>query len=191
MANTHYFEFEVTLLEVGPQLWRRFLLRPNFSFEELHGAIQMACGWGFSHLYEFRDEEEDESIAGHEAVAEPAVPNAAKVPIKSFFKQPGQACLYIYDYGDNWRHQVKLLQQVTLPKRFVQHLTGGEGMFPPEDCGGTMGYEDCMAACHLTPAQIQKLDPGEREDILGRKEWLGEWRPEGFDFKKAQKAFDR
>lgn len=30
--NCHYFELEVTLLNVGPRLWRRFLLRHTFSF---------------------------------------------------------------------------------------------------------------------------------------------------------------
>ena len=48
-----------------------------------------------------------------------------------------------------------------------------------------------MAACHLTPAQIKKLDPERREDIVGSKEWLGEWRPEGLDFKKVQEDFER
>lgn len=185
----HYLEFEVTLLDVGPRLWRRFLLRHTLSFEELHDAIQMACGWGFCHLYEFRDEEG--SLAGHEAIDEPTVPNAAKVPIKSFFTQPGQECLYIYDYGDNWQHRVKLLQKVALPKRFVQQLTGGEGMFPPEDCGGVPGYEACVAACHMTPAQIKRLSFDMRAELRSRKEWLGAWRPEGFDFRKVQEGFAR
>jgi hypothetical protein len=41
----------------------------------------------------------------------------------------------------------------------------------------------------LTPAQIKKLDPAEREDVLTRKEWRGKWRPEGFNFTKAQEDF--
>ena len=191
MTKTNYLEFEVTLLNVGPRLWRRFLLRPNFSFEELHGAIQMACGWGFCHLYEFRDED-DECIAGAEQIEdEGKVPPASSVTLKSYFKQAGQECMYIYDFGDYWEHRVKLVQKVALPERFVQRLTGGEGMFPPEDCGSTPGYEDCVMACRLTPAQISELDPDEREDILARKEWMGDWRPDGFDLEAAKMNFER
>ena len=151
----------------------------------------MACGWGFAHLYEFRDAD-GESIAGHETLKEESnIPTAASIKLKSFFKQPGQECLYVYDFGDNWEHWVKFVGKVSLPERFVQRLVGGEGMFPPDDCGGIMGYEDCVKACRLTPAQIKKLDPDEREDLLARKDWMGQWRPEGFDFKKVQEDFAR
>lgn len=53
------------------------------------------------------------------------------------------------------------------------------------------GYEECVAACRLTPAQIKKLDSSERQEIRPRKEWLGEGRPEGFDFKKVRADFER
>lgn len=191
MAKTYYFEFEVTLLEVGPRLWRRFFLRHTFSFEELHGAIQMACGWGFSHLYEFRDGGGETVAASEQFAAEENLPTAASVTLKSYFKQPGQECLYIYDFGDNWRHRVKLVQKMALAERFVQRLEAGEGMFPPEDCGGVPGYEDCVRACRLTPAQIKKLAPEERKEILTAKEWLGEWQPEGFDLAAATRNFER
>ena len=189
--NTSYFEFEVTLLEVEPRLWRSFLLRDTGSFEELHGAIQRACGWGGVHLYEFRELAGD-SIASSEQLAEAAdTSEAASVPLQSYFKQSGQECQYLYDFGDNWRLWVKLIRKVALPDRFVQRLTGGEGVFPPEDCGGVSGYEGCVKACRLTNSEIKKLGPHERQEILARKEWLGGWRPVGLDFKKVQAGFRR
>jgi hypothetical protein len=191
MANTNYFEFEVTLLEVEPRLWRRFLLRHTFSFEELHGAIQMACGWQFSHLYEFIDDDGQCIARASPADDEPNVPSADKVALKTYFTTAGRQCLYIYDFGDYWQHQVKFLEKVSLPDRFVQRLTGGAGMFPPEDCGGVPGYEDCVKACRLKPAEIKKLDPSERKEILSTMEWLDEWRPDGFDLKKMKAGFER
>jgi len=121
--NTHYLEFEVTLLDIEPRLWRRFLLRHRFSFLELHGARQIACG--FCHLYEFVGDD-CERIAraplAHDAF-DAAVPSADAVPLNVYFTSPGRQCLYIYDFGDYWQHRVKFPQKVTLQERFAQRLT--------------------------------------------------------------------
>ena len=35
-----YYEFEVSLQELQPRIWRRFLLRTTATFAQLHQAIQ-------------------------------------------------------------------------------------------------------------------------------------------------------
>lgn len=59
-----HFRFHVKLLHITPTLWRRFLIKPNATFEDLHLAIQDACAWGNCHLYAFRTPDNRESIAG-------------------------------------------------------------------------------------------------------------------------------
>jgi hypothetical protein len=49
-----YYEFEVSLQGVKPKTWRRFQLRTDASFLDLHYAIQLACGWENAHLFAFR-----------------------------------------------------------------------------------------------------------------------------------------
>ena len=34
-----YFEFEISLLDIQPRIWRRFRLTADSSFETLHNAI--------------------------------------------------------------------------------------------------------------------------------------------------------
>lgn len=187
--NYHYLEFEVTLLEVPSHLWRRFLLRHTFSFEELHFAIQMACGWQEYHLFEFRHE--DRVLASDMHDEEPDGPLANEVPLKRYFNRPGKECLYLYDFGDGWRHRVRLVQNVAVPNRFVQCLTAGEGMFPPEDCGGAPGYEECVRACMMTSAEIEQLDEVEQDEVRTLRQWLDDWRPEGFDLEKVKSPFRR
>src|SRR5205814_9716431 len=41
----NYFEIDVTLCGAERRIWRRFLLSDDASFENLHEAIQVACGW--------------------------------------------------------------------------------------------------------------------------------------------------
>lgn len=192
--NFHYLEFEVELMDVPHRPWRRFELRHTFSFEELHGAIQMAGGWQCCHLYEFHDGE-GRSIASvawiEDLAAEKSAPPADDVPLRGYFKQPGQEVYYIYDFGDHWRHRVRFVGETTNPRRWVQRLTGGEGVFPPEDCGGPPGFEQCVRACMLTEAEEERLDPIEREEMISIREWLGDWRPEGFDLAAAKRAFLR
>jgi len=48
-----YFEFEVTLEEITPAIWRRFQLSADSTFGDLHRAIQHSFGWENSHLWEF------------------------------------------------------------------------------------------------------------------------------------------
>jgi len=43
----------------------------------------------------------------------------------------------------------------------------------------------------LTQTEIKKLDPAERDEILALKKWMGDWRPNGFDLKKATQKFER
>jgi hypothetical protein len=40
-----YFDFEVSLCEVTPRIWRRFLLHSTATFSDSDVAIQEACGW--------------------------------------------------------------------------------------------------------------------------------------------------
>ena len=49
-----YFDFTVSLQDVLPRPWRRFLITRSVTFAALHSAIQDACGWANSHLYQFR-----------------------------------------------------------------------------------------------------------------------------------------
>jgi hypothetical protein len=104
----------------------------------------------------------------------------------TYFSEPGQRCLYVYDFGDNWEHELTLIEVASRSKHdpFVRRLTGGERAFPPEDCGGISGYEECLA---IRNGQTAGLAPRQLQE---KKEWLGDWQPESFDFNVARGAFD-
>lgn len=52
---SEYFEFEVSLKDVKPKIWRRFLIPTTATFLHLHEAIQYSCGWNNCHLYSFSE----------------------------------------------------------------------------------------------------------------------------------------
>lgn len=46
-------QLKISLDEIKPEIWRRFLVYDNISFEELHEVIQRIMGWENYHLWEF------------------------------------------------------------------------------------------------------------------------------------------
>lgn len=188
-----YFDFEVSLLAVEPRIWRRFLLRGKATFQDLHGAIQDSCGWEDYHLFEFLENNRNRtSIAGRDIPDDDLLPfeekaAAAKgVRLSTYFKRKGQKCIYVYDFGDNWEHLLELKQLAELPERFSRKLVDLARSFPPEDCGGVWGYHHCLAALGLVEAE-----DSHEADLEERREWLGDWDPEGFDLQAAKEEFDR
>lgn len=190
-----YFDFEVSLVGIKPRIWRRFLLMENASCANLHEAIQAAFGWENDHLYEFRREGRRGGRlcrADYEdQYDEDAAPVAKKVKVGDVFALPGDTCLYIYDFGDDWQHEVVLKGIVELPEKFSCRLLDGQRNGPPEDCGGIWGYEDCCQALAHTKEELAKLDQHAREEVESRLEWLGDWRPEDFNLAVRKKRFDR
>ncbi len=177
-AVSRYYDLTVTLDDVSPPVWRRFLLAADATFADLHRAIQDACGWQNYHLFEFP------SAAGGRIAGLPdqdwddqAVPDASTVALSSALDEQG-VCRYVYDFGDHWQHTVRCEGVVESDQRFHRRLLDGARAFPPEDCGGVPGYE----------RSVEVARGG--EDCHGLREWLGGWDPERFDLEAARWAFD-
>jgi len=186
-----YFEFEVSLCHVKPKIWRRFLLPADSTFQDLHMAIQDAGGWSNYHLFAFHHpESSDVLIAGIPSdedldVYGKRTPDARRIKLSSFFgKGKETSCMYEYDFGDGWEHDVSLSREVSLPESFKRRLLGGERAFPHEDCGGYGGYQRCVEVVRTG----QDPDGDDPEEFM---EWLGGWEPDFFDLEATKAAFDR
>jgi len=182
-AHTHrgHLEIEVHLVGLSTRIWRRFLLGADANFSALHQAIQDAFGWQNTHLWEFR--------SGREALAGPAgdadwgqpVPRAEEVQVVEHLKAPSDTCHYLYDFGDGWLHEVRVTRRVEEGPPAFRELLGGERACPPEDCGGTPGYERL--------AEFVRTGSDPWDDSQGLLEWLGGWSPDDFDLSVAKLRF--
>src|SRR5690554_4048471 len=184
-----YYELDVSLARIEPRIWRRFLLRADLSFADLHRVIQEGFGWENKHLWEFlRLNVRGESVAGPSnkgGDGRPS-PDASKVTFESYFGGDAgkRECDYIYDFGDDWMHKITFVRSHASAEDFERQLLAGERAAPPEDCGGPPGYAR-MVQFAETGEDVYGEDPEELRD------WLGEWRPEGFDLEKVKAGFDR
>ncbi len=179
-------DVRLAFAEIAP--WRRIAVSDQATLEQLAWAIIEVCGWHGSHLWKFQatgDGVPMEAIAGipdPEGWNAPAA-DAAQVPMVSHLSAAGDAAAFLYDFGDGWLHDLKVVgrREVALPTSRL--LLDGALAFPPEDSGGIDGYERCLA--------LRRTGEDPRgEDTDGLREWLGEWQPDTFDLGLAQVCFD-
>jgi hypothetical protein len=142
------YQFRVTLLGIEPAIWRRIQVSENYTFWDLHVAIQDAMGWLDYHLHAFqiknphRRESIEIGIPDTDTGIGRDVLAGWEVPIADYFDKPGDAVAYDYDFGDSWQHEV-LLEGILLKEPSVKYpvCMAGENACPPEDCGGIPGFE--------------------------------------------------
>lgn len=165
--------FRIQLANINkPPVWRELTVPAQFSFHRFHKIIQAAFGWADYHLYDFSEKgyDSDWSIGIPSGEDFKEVRDSQKVKLSQVFKTKGQKLIYLYDFGDDWNHEITL-REIRDEKATKAALTGGKGMCPPEDCGGPFGYADLKA--------IMK-DP-KHEEYASMREWLGVGEDEAFD----------
>ena len=183
MNTTHeYYCLRASLLDVKPPIWRQLLIRESATFMDLHEALQESCGWENRHLFAFHESLRGPVIAGiPDDEFSPPTPDAGEETLTGYFRSDGATtCYYLYDFGDDWWHEVKLEKVIHRNQAFKRELLDGARSFPPEDCGGTPGYEDCLAVLSGRAAN------GDTELAA----WLGDWSPERFDLGEVKAQFD-
>ncbi|MCK8817619.1 plasmid pRiA4b ORF-3 family protein [Natroniella sulfidigena] len=178
------YRFKVSLKGIEPLIWRRIEVPENYTFWNLHVAIQDAMGWLDYHLHEFRI---TDPATGEEAgIGFPDLEfnNNLKVSweerIEDYFNNENNSATYIYDFGDYWEHELEL-EEINPAERDQEYplCLAGERACPPEDCGGVGGYYRLL--------EILKNPKDEEYEVI--LDWLGEkYSPDDFD--SAQVEFD-
>ena len=178
------YQFKITLKDYKPNIWRRIQVPENYNFWELHNAIQDAMGWQNGHLHQFDIIDPKTGIVakigskGDEYYGLGHIIRGKRANIADYFLSPKDKALYEYDFGDGWQHDV-VLQRILPEKAGTQYprCVAGKMACPPEDCGGTWGYE-----------RLQEiLKNPQHEEYAERLEWFGgSFDPLKFDPKSVE-----
>lgn len=157
----------VVLAHSKPVIWRLIVIPEAFTLEQLHRVVQMAFSWLDYHLYAFQ-------IGGRRferPEAEAEGENAGEITLSSLQLRKGARFTYLYDFGDDWEHEITVEEVAPLPEpdgfEWFPRILGGERAGPPEDVGGMIGYMGFVEALR---------DPKHPEHADRR-----EWAPPGFD----------
>lgn len=149
-------DISVSLNDVLPRPWRRFRIRRQASFAELHEAIMDATGWNDTHLWVFHLDHfgEEKPIAAPTGLdgellklGDALVPDAQHVRLaRHLGADRATECRYAYDFGDGWECRILVHDQVTHTSRGRRELVAAEHAWPPDDCGGPPGYAALLDA---------------------------------------------
>lgn len=134
-----------------PKIWRRIHLPSHANFANLHDMIQDSMGWVETHLHNFQMKhpvsgKDIELVPQYETKGENDSVNENNALISEYFTPQNRTAVYTYDFGDNWDHTVKLEEIIECRGKDIEILAcvAGEGLGPPEDCGGAHGYRELM-----------------------------------------------
>jgi hypothetical protein len=180
--ESNALQIRVTLPEIEPAVWRQLVVPWTWHLGQLHLAIQAAFNWWNCHLHEFNigglrygDVEIDEG----DFLDGPRLFDEREVRLLDFDRGEVVPFIYLYDFGDCWRHTVEIEQLLVLdvaPK--VGACVAGARARPPEDVGGFDGYERFLAI-------MADRDDPEHADM---KQWCGgHFDPDWFDLARTDR----
>ena len=149
---------EVHILDIEPKISRTLELPMTLNLAQLHEVLQAAFGWTDNHLHQF-------NIGGlvygapefdEDGLSDSRTFEATEVRMSDFqfpYDPRGSSLtiLYGYDFGDNWRHLLRLEQVAREEGAKYPRCIAAARSGPPEDVGGPSGYAGFLEAW---------LDPG-------------------------------
>ncbi|MCP4545273.1 MAG: plasmid pRiA4b ORF-3 family protein [bacterium] len=140
-------QFKIELLDVSPPIWRRIEVPGDYTFWDLHVAIQDAMGWTDSHLHAFAVDNGTVEIGIPDQDGESSTVPGWQRRLNEHFADPGDNVKYEYDFGDSWLHSV-ILEKSRPAEPGAEDLRclDGARKCPPEDCGGPPGFEEFLEA---------------------------------------------
>ena len=174
-ATPKLYELHVELEDIHPRIWRKILVPGSIKLPKLHDLLQLVMGWTDSHLHSFQFGEKTYSAAypDLDELDELDMLDEKKKSLESAMNGSLDEFIYVYDFGDNWRH---LIQPRLIGKQNTEWLyplcIAGERAAPPDDVGSVTGYINFLEA-------IADPKHPEHQDMLT---WIGgAFDPNGFD----------
>ena len=143
------YRFTVALTRLRPRIWRRIEVPGNYSFWDLHVALQDVMDWPDARLHEFeidgaRHDGGTLRLGGGSPQyledGEFHLPEVA-VPLSRFFARAGDVAYYIYDFRCTWVLKI-VLEAIAKREprvRYPRCLKGARAA-PPADSGGPFAY---------------------------------------------------
>ena len=67
------------------------------------------------------------------------------VLLEDVFTKTRETAIYLYDFGDGWKHQLELIEISNAPQNeSLPSFVSGQNACPPEDCGGAYRYKEII-----------------------------------------------
>jgi hypothetical protein len=142
-SDNEMFRMKITLRNAPLPIWRRLVVKTSTPLLLVHDCFQITMGWWDTHAHEFQSD--GIRYGGAHPDEDPRTyRNESDFTLGDLAVKAGDSFVYLYDYGDDWFHDV-VVEEVHEGEGegFVTCL-GGRRACPPEDVGGPPGYKDFL-----------------------------------------------
>jgi hypothetical protein len=177
------YQLKITLQEIRPPILRLIQVPSTLLLCCLHDVLQAVMGWTDSHLHQFEKDGKYWGVPEHYEEDDIDVIDESRVAIGKVLRTEGDSILHLYDFGDDWRHDIMLENILPAPgAAFRPVCIAGARHCPPEDVGGVSGYEEFLEVV---------FDPAhkEHEHMIS---WAGgRFQPEEFSAMAVNDALSR
>ena len=131
------YQLKITIKNSHPPIWRRIIVPQHITFYDLDDIIEAAFGWTHVHMFGFYFKDMKfigAPIKSDEDNADECIDEWLEV---------GKSFTYVYDFGDEWHHIVKVEKIVEYDERYPKVIKSkGPNMI--EDCGGLWGFYEIL-----------------------------------------------
>lgn len=138
------YQCKVSLKGLIPPIWRKFQVSGEVTLYHLHLILQIVMGWKNQHLYQFIIDGVDYSEPPPDT-AWPPVQDPHRVTLNQVIHQPGSKFIYVYDFGADWQHVIKV-DSILPPQPDTGYplCLSGQRACPPENSGGIFHYTELL-----------------------------------------------
>jgi Plasmid pRiA4b ORF-3-like protein len=127
------YQVKIGLVGGKRPVWRRCLVDPAITLDELHALCQVAMGWEDCHEYVFQYTPLDGR--GRKRQFRPIRDDdKSTTVVGDVLQYPDDELLYVYDFGDHWEHRIALerILPASAETRYPVVIAGA-GACPDED----------------------------------------------------------
>ncbi|MTE11520.1 plasmid pRiA4b ORF-3 family protein [Nocardia aurantiaca] len=152
-AESVTYRVRAALDDTAPQVWRRLELFSGLYLDQVHDVLQAVFDWDDAHLHQFGsgpeyyDRRTEYYLCPFQVEEGEAGVPEERVRLDEVLVDIGDKLFYCYDFGDDWH--VTLTVEAVLAHEAAAPLAicvDGAGPHPLEDCGGTFGLAQLVAA---------------------------------------------
>lgn len=160
------YVLRITLVGSSLRVWREIAVPSTIKLTSLAHVIVLAMGWEESHVSLFKKWRKEYHVYMDGAeLYDYKIEDASEYALCDLLGK-GEEMTFIYDFGDSWKHTVKVVDCMEYEKDEKQYirLLDGKNACPPNDVGGVHGYKEML--------RIIKEDP-DGEEAREYYTWLG------------------
>lgn len=156
------YELHVEIADITPPIWRTLAMDGDVTLRQLHHILQAAFNWETRHLYQFRigttvytNLDRDTDLRDSPSVR---YANDLHMTLSAVAAE-GESFTYTYDFGDDWRHEIKVIRVSSMDGKIRRAIMlAGENAGPIEDSGGPYGYMTLIEALRRADGSPEYLE---------------------------------